>query len=293
MIQKPPPNMKYTGSWSARAMHKLVLQESFKFGFTVPLQDTTSGCFIEGWWHSSSSKFIHSHHSWPLLTFKGLWRKRKKWMCCGGGGGGGGEQLWLSEDWPPAEKVSWEGGCTVSWGRAFQSFTIWGKMENCLRSVRQVSRPCCILFLIWWLEALDRRSVDDLVEHGQTCHTSMFKDRPVQSSNHVINTCCVSKRTKWAAPSLLWTISILEVSFVWDPRQCWHTPWEASQVTESESARNETIIKVYNDRHLIIIVWPLCSEPLLALNTFWGIEKIRPWLTVFVSVFKRKWKLWN
>ena len=29
--------MKYTGSWSARAMHELVLQESFnfKFGFTI------------------------------------------------------------------------------------------------------------------------------------------------------------------------------------------------------------------------------------------------------------------
>ena len=65
-----------------------------------------------------------------------------------------------------------------------------------------------------WLEAFDSsKSVDDLVEHGQTRHIPlMFKDGPVQSTNHVDNTCCVSRRMKQAA--LLWTISILEVSFV-------------------------------------------------------------------------------
>ena len=45
-----------------------------------------------------------------------------------------------------------------------------------------------------WLEAFDSsKSVDDLVEHGQTRHIPlMFKDGPVQSTNHVVNTCCVS-----------------------------------------------------------------------------------------------------
>ena len=53
----------------------------------------------------------------------------------GPGGGGGGGAVVTDRINTLAMKVSREGACTVSCrGRAFQSFTVLGKKEHCLRS---------------------------------------------------------------------------------------------------------------------------------------------------------------
>ena len=96
--------------------------------------------------------------------------------------------------------MSGEGACTVSWGRALQSLTVQEE-----RRIPEVSSASVLSVgpvvsaspsggLMMLLGALDSsKSVDDLVQHGQTLHMPpTFEDGPVQWTDHVVNTCCAS-----------------------------------------------------------------------------------------------------
>ena len=129
--------------------------------------------------------------------FEGLWKrketKKKKVKACWwgkGGGGGVGEGRGSSCDYLRIDtlvmKVSRKGhGLSLGGGHSSPSCVM-------------ISRSCCVLFSIWW-PGVARGSWQQQVcwrPHRTWLDMPhiplMFKDGPVQSTNHVINTCCVS-----------------------------------------------------------------------------------------------------
>ena len=100
-------------------------------------------------------------------------------MCVLGGGPLRGSSCDYLRTDTLAMKVSKEGACTVSWGKAFQSFTVLGRKKGELPEVSALgvllvgpvvssSRSCGLMLQ---LKAPDSsKSADNLVEH--TCHIS-------------------------------------------------------------------------------------------------------------------------